>query len=79
MVDLNKLKNAIKDSGIKVGFIAEKLGLSRGGLYKKMNGQNEFLLSEVATLTSILQLDENAKNNIFFAKEVSKKETEQSG
>lgn len=71
MTNVELLQRKIKDSGYKVQFIAEKMGLSRAGLYKKLNGQNEFLTSEVESLCEILGIDSlEERQEIFFAKTV---------
>lgn len=75
MVDLNKLKDTIQDNGLKLCYIAEKLGLTRYGLHKKMTGETQFLVSEIATISEILHLDASTRDSIFFAKEVSDKWT----
>ena len=65
-----KLRQAIDDNGIKLKFICEKLGLSRQGLYKKMNGWSEFTVSETKVIQQILGLSNEERDAIFFAQEV---------
>lgn len=73
MTNVEMLQKRIKDSGYKVQFIAEKMGLSRAGLYKKINGQNEFMTSEVEKLCEILHIESlEERQEIFFAKAVDK-------
>ena len=66
MVNCAALKKAIKDSGIKSKFIAEKIGISPNSLSRKVNGQSDFKLSEVDAMCDILSVDEQCKKNIFF-------------
>ena len=61
-----KLRQAIDDNGIKLKFICEKLGLSRQGLYKKMNGRSEFTVSETKEIQEILGLSNEERDAIFF-------------
>lgn len=61
-----KLRQAIDDNGIKLKFICEKLGLSRQGLYKKMNGRSEFTVSETKEIQQILGLSNEERDAIFF-------------
>ena len=39
MTDTEKLNDAISESGIKITAIANKLGISREGFYKKLNNE----------------------------------------
>ena len=40
MADVVKLKQAIEESGLRKGFIIEKLGITRQGFHKKETGQS---------------------------------------
>ena len=67
MVDTERLKEVIKEKGLKKQWIAEQLGLSRYGLQKKINGENEFLSSEVLNLCKLLDITSlEEKESIFF-------------
>lgn len=68
MTDTKKLKEKITQSGLKIGFIAERVGISRQGLYHKINGDHDFTASEMAKLQDILHLSLDEKEQIFFAK-----------
>ena len=46
MTDVKMLDTAIEDSGFSYGYLADALGLSRYGFYKKRNGLTEFTASE---------------------------------
>jgi len=59
------LKQKIDESGLKVGFIAKKLGITTQGFYYKMNGRNEFKASEIKILKDILHLSEDEITLIF--------------
>lgn len=69
------LNYKIKVSGFRHGFLADKLGLSRTGLYNKINNKSEFLASEIQALSEILNLSPDERQEIFFAKEVDDLET----
>ena len=58
-------KKKIKDSGLKMGFIAEKLGRSRQALRGKIKGETEFLPSEVRVLCELLRLTDEERRLIF--------------
>lgn len=76
MTDTELLMEWIKNSGLKLGFIAEKLGLTRFGLSKKINNITEFKASEIEKMCEILHIDSmEDRKRIFFAKEVDKEST----
>lgn len=68
MTDSFMLKYAIHNKGIKIGKIAEALGLSRAGLYNKINGQSEFFGSEIIKISEMLELSTEERERIFFTK-----------
>ena len=47
-MNLELLRKDIRDSGLKVSALAEKMNLSYQALYNKMNGKTEFTTSEIA-------------------------------
>ena len=68
MTNTPALEEKIRKCGYKKTWIAGKLGLSPTGLWKKMRGEREFKISEVLTLSELLDIntmDEVTK--IFFA------------
>ncbi len=67
------LKQLIKASGLKLSFIAEKLGISRQALSKKINGLVQFTGPEIKIMCELLKLRTWAKiQPVFFADDVSK-------
>lgn len=66
MTDTEKLKSLIKESGITVTHIAEKLGCSRNRVYSILKGA-DVTASEIYTLAQILHLDAQEKDAVFFA------------
>lgn len=73
MTDVELLKQKIEESGYKIYFIAEKLGLTPQGLYLKLNNTNQFKASEIQKLCRILDItDPNEMKAIFFVEEVAK-------
>lgn len=75
MTDSELLKKKISESGLPVSFIAKKLGISREGLYKKINGTTEFKASEILAITDLLRLDSDSREDIFFNQKVECKST----
>ena len=47
--------------------LAEAVGLTRQGLFKKMENRSEFKASEISKISDLLGLSEQQKQNIFFA------------
>lgn len=68
MTNSELLKKKISESGISVSFIAKKMGLSREGLYKKINNLTEFKASEIFAIMGILNLSSKDRDDIFFTK-----------
>ena len=67
MTNVLALRDELNRSGISVSFIARKMGLSREGLYNKLNNQTEFKASEIVALSEILNLPRDKRDEIFFA------------
>jgi predicted transcriptional regulator len=68
MVDFNKLKAAIDESGMTMVAISAKTGILRETLYNKLAGKSEFTVSEIEGLSDALNLTTGQRNSIFFAK-----------
>lgn len=67
MTDSVALRSAIKNSGLKYGALAERIGITAYSLQKKIDNRVEFKSSEIAKLADILGLTGDAFNAIFFA------------
>lgn len=68
MTDRNALDTAIKDSGVTITFIAEKMGCSRNRVYAIIKGA-DCTASEIVLISSILHLTKEQRDSIFFAPE----------
>lgn len=66
MTDSEKLKKRIAESGVSISFIARKMGISREGLYKKINNKTEFKASEISRIKEVLGLSNCERDAIFF-------------
>lgn len=76
MTNSELLKEKIKQNGLKLGFIVEKLETSYAWFNKKLENEKEFTASEIQTLCDILNITDIAeKDRIFFAKNVEKTST----
>lgn len=65
-MNIDKLRDTIDKSGKTITHIASVLGITREGLYNKLNGEVEFKLSEVQLLTEDLRLTTKERDDIFF-------------
>lgn len=64
------LSEKIEECKLSKNSIAEELGLTRQGLYNKLNGVREFKGSEIKKLIQLLGLSEHEQQAIFFADDV---------
>ena len=72
MVDSVLLNERIEQSGLKVSYIADTLGISRNGFDKKRKNKTPFRKSEIYVICDLLKItDSEDKMRIFFANEVS--------
>lgn len=67
MTNTSALRDAVKRSGFKYRFIAEKLGISSYTLQKKIDNETEFKASEIVELSALLSLTEAERSAIFFS------------
>lgn len=68
MTNIALLKKKIDESGLRLDYIYESLGISRASLRNKMSGKTEFTLKEVQKLCGILNITSlREKEKIFFS------------
>lgn len=65
MTNFELLNQKIKDSGMTMVAIAEKCDFTRETFYNRLNGNGEFKASEIVSLTRILQLTKEERDEIF--------------
>ena len=75
MVNTQLLDEKMRESGYKVGFIVDKLGISRQAFDKKKKNERPFRGAEVYVLCDILNLSDDVKSRIFFADNVERQTT----
>ena len=63
-----KLDKVICESGLKLEAIARKMGINRVSLWNKIQGRTEFKASEITSLSQILNLSAEQRDDIFFEK-----------
>jgi len=66
MKGMELLRKKIDDSGYKLQYIAEKCGLTYQGFLPKLKGERQFVASEIAVLTRLLNLTPEEQQLIFF-------------
>ena len=68
MTDRKLLEDRIKQKGLKKGFLAEKLGVSRTTFCALLRNETEFKVSQIQTLCELLDIqDDETMKSIFFA------------
>lgn len=65
MPNIELLKEKIDDSGMTMIAISKKSGILRETLYNRMNGKGEFTASEIVSLTKVLNLTRDERDEIF--------------
>ena len=69
MTNTKLLKEVIEKSGLKVGFIAEFVGISRQSLWNKINNISPFNQYEIDKMCEVLGITSlKQKEAIFFAR-----------
>lgn len=70
MTNTALLKQLIEESGLKVGFIADFVGISRQLLWKKVNNLTPFNQYEIDKLCEVLKITSlRLKEAVFFVKQ----------
>jgi transcriptional regulator with XRE-family HTH domain len=68
-----EVRRKIEEKGLKLNYIARKLGVTPYGLSLKLNNQNEFKSSEISIMCDILGItDLKEKESLFFSQTVDK-------
>ena len=75
MTNTKMLRDKIEQSGYKLRFIADKLGITYQGFLKKLNNETEFKASEIQALYVLLNLNATEREAIFFTSVVDKTAT----
>ena len=70
------LREVIKDSGVKVTALADKIGISRQSLTMKLNGERSFDQGEIMAIKTNLHLTDEQFMQIFFNDDVDELPTE---
>lgn len=66
-MNVNKLKGKIVEKGMNLSDVANRIGVDRSTLYRKINTQGDNLtVSEVSRIATVLDLSSDEITNIFF-------------
>ena len=71
MTDFDALRKRIDDSGMTIVAICEKSGMLRETLYNRFKGIGDFTATEMVALSNVLNLSNEERDAIFFAKQVT--------
>jgi len=72
MVNVNKLKGKIVEKDISIEKLADKIGIDRSTLYRKINTKGEtFTIKEADLIAKALKLNIEEVNSIFFSQYVA--------
>lgn len=66
MTKTDKLQGKMREAGMTIEKLATAVGLSRTGLFNKIHGKREFLVSEVAKICKLLDIGDTEMQVIFF-------------
>ena len=65
------LKSVLVKNGDNVAALADKMGLSVAGLYRRIDGKTQFTYKEIKAIKDIYGLSPEEIDAIFFTSEVS--------
>jgi transcriptional regulator with XRE-family HTH domain len=68
---MNDLKAEIARNELTIPKLADLLGMDKKTLYSRMSGETAFKQTEIARISQVLHLTEDAIIRIFFAESVS--------
>nr|DAS11272.1 MAG TPA: Regulatory protein-modification, helix-turn-helix, transcriptional regulato, DNA [Caudoviricetes sp.] len=71
MIAINKLKGKIAEQGMNMTTFAKSIDLDYSSLYRRLEGQVSFTVSDVEKITKVLHLENEDIVSIFFAKEIA--------
>ena len=71
-MNVNKLKAKMVERGLNVSQVAEKIGIDRSSLYRKLNNQGETLtVKEAKAIVKVLNITPREAASIFFGNDVA--------
>ena len=64
-MDVNKLKGKIVEKGMNIETVAERIGVDRSSLYRKLNNFEKITIGEAKKITIALDLTNEEASYIF--------------
>ena len=64
-MNVDKLKGKFVENGLNVDKVAERLGISRDTLYRRLNNSDSFTIGEATKLKDVLGLSNKEATEIF--------------
>ena len=64
-MDLNKLKGKIVEKGWNIEMLAERIGVERSSMYRKLNNFEKITIGEAKKITAVLNLSDEDASSIF--------------
>ena len=71
MTNSIELRKRIEGSGLKLKYVAEKIGLTSYGLQRKIDNFNEFKASEIWKLCNLLGITDLETRDVIFFDQIS--------
>ena len=71
MVDIERLKAEMNDSGMTMTAIANKSGILKATLYNRLKGVGDFTANEIVALSETLHFTSDQMADIFLTKDVN--------
>ena len=66
-MNINKLKGKIVEEGMNVETLAERIGVDRSSMYRKLNNFEKITIGEANKIKAVLNLSNEDATDIFLA------------
>ena len=66
-MNINKLKGKIVEEGMNVETLAERIGVDRSSMYRKLNNFEKITIGEANKIKAVLNLSDEDAADIFLA------------
>lgn len=66
-MNINKLKGKIVENGMKIETLAERIGIDRSSMYRKLNNFEKITIGEANKIKAVLNLSDEDATDIFLA------------
>ncbi len=71
MINHNVMFGLMRMRGLTVEDVAKHIGISKAAFYRKMNGKSDFYRKEIVDICSVLSMNHEQMQNVFFDENVS--------